>query len=313
MPAREPIKHLDAERLAALAIPVRDVVSRIEALIESQAAGRVWAAPKATFETPDGRYVMNTMAAATDPPILVVKSLVLNPRNPADGLPLMNAIITVQDAETGLALLTMDGNWVTAVRTAALSATAARRLARKEAGTIAFIGCGEQARHHLAAFADLFPLTTVVACGRGRANVDRLCQTAAGLGLAARVAAAPRDALAEADLIVSSVTRDPAMAPFLDAAWIGEGAFAALTDLAEPWHPQGLNTFDSIVIDDLAQERAMSKKLVRPELVAGDLAGLVRGIIPGRRTPTERTAFIFRGHALGDFAMASLVYDRAAG
>ena len=313
MPEPTTIPHLDAQALAEMDIAIGDVVERIEALIRAQAAGRAWSAPKATFETSDGRYAMNTMAAAADPPYLITKSLLLNPRNPDAGHPLMNAIITVQDAESGAPQATMDGNWVTAVRTAALSVTAAKRLARPGAATVAFLGCGVQARHHLQALAEYYPLREVRAFGRGLANIERLCALVRDKGLAARIATTAEEALSDADIVISSITRDPATAPFIDANWLTPGTFAALTDLGAQWLPEPLAGFDTLIVDDLAQERAMKKRLVAEEQVSGDLAGLVLGKAQARQADAERTAFLFRGHALGDFAMASLVAQRVLG
>ena len=57
----------------------------------------------------------------------------------------------------------------------------------------------------------------------------------------------------------------------------------------------------------------MSKPMVVPALVAGDLSGLVCGDLPGREHAQEQTAFVFRGLALGDLALAGLAYRRAKG
>jgi ornithine cyclodeaminase/alanine dehydrogenase len=215
------------------------------------------------------------------------------------------------DSETGEPVAIIDGNWVTAVRTAGLSAVAAKAMARPDAAVAAFIGCGVQARSHLRAFADMFPLRAIRAFGRGRPNIDAVCGVAAELGLEARVCDSADDAMADADLVVSSLTRSPGRAPFLDAGTLKAGAFAAITDLAEPWKPETLSAFDRIVIDDLEQEAAMPDKLVAPDLVTGDLGGLVMGEIEGRAGAEERTAFVFRGHALGDLALAALAYRKA--
>ncbi len=75
---------------------------------------------------PDVRYMMATLAAADDPPVLAVKSLLLNPRNSGQGLKPINVLVTLLDSETGLPLAVIDGNWVTAMRTTALSAVAAK-------------------------------------------------------------------------------------------------------------------------------------------------------------------------------------------
>ena len=205
----------------------------------------------------------------------------------------------------------IDGNWITAVRTAALSAVAAKRLARPASRIAAFIGCGVQAESHLRAFAELFPLTEIRAFGRGRANIEGLCRTARDLGLAAKAPATAEDAVSDADLIVTSVTYSADMEPFLDAGWLKPGAFAAVTDLAAPWIKDSLGHFELIVIDDMEQEASMPDKLAPAALIAGDITGLVRGHIHGRTSDDERTAFIFRTHPLGDLALAALAYRRA--
>jgi ornithine cyclodeaminase/alanine dehydrogenase len=55
----------------------------------------------------------------------------------------------------------------------------------------------------------------------------------------------------------------------------------------------------------------MANKLVAPEYVSGDLSGLVLGKFSGRDRDDERTAFIFRGHALGDLALSALALQRS--
>jgi ornithine cyclodeaminase/alanine dehydrogenase len=255
--------------------------------------------------------MMATLAAADDPQILAVKTLLLNPKNTHRGLKSIYALVTLLDSDTGLPLALMDGGWVTAVRTAGLSAVAAKRLARKDSTVAAFIGCGVQANSHLKAFADLFPLKEVRVFGRGIESRNAFCSSAMETGLTAVACKTAREALCEADLIVTSVTISPDLEPFLDAGWLKPGAFVTMTDLAAPWFAEGMTVFDRIVIDDLEQEAQMTKPLVRPNLVSGDLKNLVGEKIPGRTNTTERTAFVLRGLALGDLALSALAYQRA--
>jgi ornithine cyclodeaminase/alanine dehydrogenase len=254
---------------------------------------------------------MSTLAVADDPPVVISKALVLNPRNRSRGLPEINSLITVLDSETGRPLAVMDGNWITAKRTAGLSAVAAKRLARPQSRSIAFIGCGVEARSHFDAFCDLFPLRELRAFGRGSENRDRLLNIAAARGLKAVAGETPRQAIADADIIVTSVTFSPSLKPFLDARWLKEGAFVTMTDLAAPWLPEGMTALERIVIDDLKQEGQMEKPMVAPERVVGDLTQLVCGDLPGRQNDRERTAFAFRGLALGDLALAGLAWRKA--
>ena len=304
------LRHLSYEDCEQLGVTTADVVKSIEDLILARAEDRMWNAPKAVILPPDGRYLMAALAACADPPLLAVKSVVLNPRNPEKGHKIINGVVTLLDAETGLPLATVDGNWVTALRTAGLSAVAAKYLGRADSSVVAFIGCGVQAHSHLDAFADLFPLKEVRALGRGSANRDALCETARAKGLDAIASANAQEALTGADLVVTSVTREVGREPFLDAGWLKPGAFAAVTDIAEPWIPGTMPAFERVIIDDLEQEAA-TEPMVDPALVKGDLTSLVQGKAPGRESEDELNAFIFRGLALGDLALAGLAYQRA--
>lgn len=311
MPAVSPPRYLSYQDLEALPITARDVVDAIQKLMRARAAGAAWSAPKSALQIPDGRYVMSTLAVADDPPFVAVKSLALNPDNPAKGLDLMNALVTLLDSRTGMPVAILDGNWITAVRTAGLSAVAAVALARPDSRCIAFVGCGAQARAHLSTFAELFPIRHVRALGRGAANRDRLCAMAESMGLTATACSDADELLGDTDIVVTSVTHDVHMVPFLDASRLAPGAFAAVTDLGRPWIPETLHAFDRIVIDDLAQEKSMGKPMVDPALVAGDVQGLVTGEVPPRRDDDERSAFVFRGMAVGDLALAALAWQRA--
>ena len=159
--------YLSETALAGLGITTKEAVDAIEHLIRGQGEDKVWSAPKAVVQPPDGRYLLATLAAADEPPLMSVKSLLTNPANPERGLKQINAMVTLLDSDTGLPRAVMDGNWITAVRTAALSAVAAKRLARPDTHLAAFIGCGVQAESHLRAFAVLYPLREIRAFGRG--------------------------------------------------------------------------------------------------------------------------------------------------
>jgi ornithine cyclodeaminase/alanine dehydrogenase-like protein (mu-crystallin family) len=226
--------YLSEQIFGTLGITTSQAVRAIEHLIRGRDEGTVWSAPKAVVEPPDGRYLMATLAAADDPPFMAVKSLPLNPDNPDKGLPQINASVTLLDSGTGLPRAVMDGNWITAVRTAALSAVAVKRMALPKAEVCAFIGCGVQAESHLRAFADLFQLKKIRAFGRGRPNIEALCESAADLGFEAVPCSSAKDAVTDADLIVTSVTYSSALEPFLDAGWLKPRAFASVTDLAAP-------------------------------------------------------------------------------
>ena len=301
--------YLSDADLAGLGVTAVDIADAIEATLAAKARGEVWTAPKTATLPGDGRYMMATLAASDAAGLIAVKSVMVSPDNPARGLPSITGAILLLDSQTGALRAVLDAGFVTGARTAALSLVAARRLADPAAATIAFVGCGVQASSHLDAFRRVFPLRRVRAHGRGEANVARLCALAEDLGLEAARATTPEEALAEADIVVTSVTLDYAIAPFLDARLLRPGAFAAITDLAIPWLPESLPAFARLYVDDAEQEASAERPMVPPELISGDLSDLIGG--GPAFDAGERTAFVFRGLAIGDLAAAALAYERA--
>lgn len=304
------IPYLSQDDLIGLNLSTIQIVDSIKRAIQGSVAGTVWAAPKAVITPPDDqRYMMAALAAMDAPSLLAVKTVVLNPENTQNGLPQINGLVTMLDSVTGLPVAVLDGNWVTEVRTAGLSALAATYMANPDAKTIGFVGCGAQARSHLDAFADLFDLDHMVYFGRGQANQDRLVAQAKALGLTAAVCATGQEVVETCDLLVTTVTHTGGAVPFLDASGMRPGGFAAVVDLAAPWKRDSFASLDTLIIDDLVQEAALPAKLCDPAYVHGDLTGLVMDKLKGRNDAKDRAAFVFRGHALGDLALSALAME----
>jgi len=306
-----PFLVLSDQALAGLGLSMVKIVDAIEQTILAEARGQILTSPKSGVERDDGRYVMTTLASGDAPNLTIVKSVIASPRNPDRGLPGVDGAILVQDSETGQLLAVMQAGWITGIRTAGLSGVVARRLANPQSQQVAFIGAGVQARSHLEVYAALFPLTGITVFGRGQGNIERLCAMARDRGLTARICETPRAAVQGADLVVSSVTRSFDGDPFVDARWLKPGVFASIADLALPWVPDSLAAFGALYIDSIAQEHASPRKLLPFDLVTGDLAALLDETAPLPSDRAVRRAFVFRGLAIGDFALARLALGQA--
>lgn len=305
------IPYLSENKLKSLQIKTLDVVSAIETLIKKSLDNQAWNAPKAVIQPGDDRYMMAALAAMDDPSLLAVKTVVLNPQNTGQSLPQINGLVTVLDSQTGLPVAILDGNWITAVRTACLSATAATYLASTDASVAGFIGCGVQARSHLTAFAELFPLTKVMLFGRGQENVEKTKNQALEMGFEVEICASPCDVLSNSDILTTSVTYTPDLTPFLRADGMKKGSFAAIVDLGAPWEKSSFAHFNTLIIDDLTQEKALPNKVAHEADITSDLFDLVLGKSRTRLSDDERNAFVFRGLALGDLALTWLCIERA--
>jgi ornithine cyclodeaminase/alanine dehydrogenase-like protein (mu-crystallin family) len=309
MGSEEPMLFLSDQDLEALNIQPSEVADAIEVALIAKADGRLHTSPKTAILPGDGRYAMSTLAVGEDG-FIVVKQVTVCPDNPAIGLPAINGAIMVLDGQTGVLRALLEANWITAVRTAALSAVAARRLADPCAETVIFVGAGVQAHAHLAAFSEMFPLKGICVLGRGQSNIEKLCQQARELGLDAEASTSAKDALQKADLVVTSVTLDYSIKSFLDARWLKTNAFAAITDACIPWVPDSMSAFKTVIVDDREQELESEKPMLPYEHISADLTELVtHGANRGKFE--QPAAFAFRGISLGDYAAATLAVRRA--
>lgn len=305
-----PVIYLDDAELAALELTPPEIADALERVLRAQARGEATTCPKATVLPGESRLFMATLAHAEDPPYAVTKMVGLSPDNADAGLPSIGSLISLLDGRTGMPVAVMGGTYITAVRTAAMTVVAARRMARPESETVLFVGCGVQARSHLDALRAEFPLRRVIANSRTRRSAEAFAELAAGLGLEVEVADEPMSAFGRADIIITSVSYDERIEPFLDATRLLPGTFAGIVDIARPWQRDSLRTVDCLVIDDLEQE-ALLGPCVDLDSVGADLMGLVNDPTGVGQLDGKVRAFVSRGMGFGDLAMAALAYERA--
>lgn len=131
------------------------------------------------------------------------------------GLPYISALIVLNDPSTGLPRAVIDGAEITAVRTAAASLLCIERFAPRDARRVAILGCGEQARYHARLLTALRPDLTLV-------GYDVHPERIEVLGPGAVAASTARDAVADADIVVTAGPLLDEPKPPLRRAWLGE-------------------------------------------------------------------------------------------
>ena len=125
--------------------------------------------------------------ALSHPPLAMHKWVGLSDANAARDLPHLGSLVVLSDLASGMPLAVIDGTWITAARTAAVSTVAARRLARPDSKRIGFVGSGVQATGHLAALRwRLFPVAEVAVFSRAHDSARRLRRRRRGPGGARR-------------------------------------------------------------------------------------------------------------------------------
>lgn len=277
------------------------------------ASGEATALPKANLDLGIGHFFQAMVAADSRTDLAAVKWVAVAP---VDGVTAIRSHIMLSRRSTGELLATIDADPITAARTAAMSAIAAQHFARPDSTSIAFIGCGTQARSHLAALADVLPsLCRVMALGRRRESAEAFAADARDAGFDAVAMDDPCAAIQRADVVVSSVSISGVTKPFVDAAWLRPGAFVTAVDLARAWHPASFRQCDVVATDERRQSQQLAEKGRMPFAWAfdADLADLATRQTFLRAEPPQKTLFVFAGHALADLAVAGFVYDYARG
>jgi len=242
------------------------------------------------------------------------------PSNPATfGLPTIQGLIVLCDAEKGTPLAIMDSREITSLRTAAATAIAAKHLARSDSTTLTICGCGNQGRFQLAALSQIVRLRTVFAFDQ---REDQISRFAAAVKSDLDISVTPvndlRAALRLSDICVTCTSSEKAI---VDADDVSPGTFIAAVGAdnssKQELTPQ-LMAKGKIVCDVLEQcmvmgdlHHALDAGAVVQSYVFAELGEIVAGKKPGRQSPEEITIFDSTGMALQDVAAAALVFEKA--
>jgi ornithine cyclodeaminase/alanine dehydrogenase-like protein (mu-crystallin family) len=299
----------------SVGLSMAEVIDLVEAAFGEKGAGRVEMPPKPGVHPGGGDNFIHAMPAYIPGMRAAgVKWVSGFPGNPKRGLPYISGLLILNDVETGLPLAVMDCTWITAVRTAAASAVAAKRLARADSAVLGLLGCGVQGRTHVEALASLYPLERVIAYDTSQQVVIAFAvEIESSFGVEVSIVDSPEKAVRGSDLVVTAgpIFKKP-HASILQG-WLEEGAFASLVDFDSYWHPAAMREVDKFCTDDEPQLRHYQGMGYFQDIppVYAEVGDLVVGRKPGRQAAQERTMTCNLGLAMDDMAVAPAVYNRA--
>lgn len=242
------------------------------------------------------------------------------PGNHDRGLPSHQGVVMLFDIAHGQPLGILDADAITAIRTAAASGAATRVLAREDAGDLAILGSGTQARTHLEAMRTVRRLRRVRVWSRNPANAAAFAaRESQRAGLTVEAMASAADAVRGADLICTTTS---AKEPVLKGEWLASGAhvnaagacFAAWRELdTEAVRRARLYTDCRESCTQEAGDFLIAKKegTIDDAHLLGEVGEVMLGRIPGRRSPEEITIYESLGIAVEDLAAAHFLLRRA--
>jgi ornithine cyclodeaminase/alanine dehydrogenase-like protein (mu-crystallin family) len=306
--------YLSRADVASAGPTMPEIIAALESMFHEKGEGRVEMPPKIGIHTMPDAFIHAMPAAIAGQNAAGMKWVAGYPDNSKRGLPYITGLLILNDPETGIPIAVMDCTWITAQRTGAATAVAAKYLARPESATVGILGCGVQGRSNLEALQVLFPLKKVYAYDT---HSDRAAAYAQEMytrcGISTMPVSDPKQAVVNSDIVVTAgpILRRPHAT--IQPGWLAKGSFASLVDFDSYWHPDALREADKFVTDDIPQLHHYRDigyfKDIPP--IHADLGELVTGRKPGRQSPGERAMACNLGLALDDMAVAPLIYGRA--
>ncbi|MBN8579636.1 MAG: ornithine cyclodeaminase family protein [Anaerolineae bacterium] len=225
-------------------------------------------------------------------------------------VPAHQATITLFDSETGTPVAFMDGEYITAMRTAAAAILSIKHLARKDSKRLAIIGAGVLGDAHLKMIETLGGLDEIFIASKDFSKAQALAVHASNVHAVDSV----HQAVSHADIVCLCTS---SLEPVIQADWLKEGVHVTSVGYRPPGGelPRNLVETSHIFVESKVAFNAppvgcSELQGLDPEL-GTELGEMLLKQKPGRRSENEATIYKSMGHAMEDLVAANLVYEKA--
>jgi ornithine cyclodeaminase/alanine dehydrogenase-like protein (mu-crystallin family) len=294
----------------------------IAEVLMAQCTGAAYAPLRSVMIAPGASGFMGLMpayAAGDQRPAFALKAVCIMPENPSRGLDAHQGVVTLFDGDTGMATAILDASAVTEIRTAAVTAVATRRLARRDSVVLAILGSGVQGRAHLRALRDVRDWEQVRVFSPNPAHLRGLVEDASAT-LPVTAAASARDAVEGADVVVTATSSSQ---PVLEHAWLRDDAHVNAIGASSPTGRElDLETVAAAALFCDSRESVRNEALefrlaVEAGVISGEdhiraeLGEVLSGTADGRTAGDGLTLFRSLGIGIEDLAAATLAVRTA--
>jgi len=312
---------LDSAQIREL-LPMEECIELMAGALAALARGEVFQPLRTITRPPDARGLLGLMPAfrSGEDGAFGLKAICVFPDNPAQSKDAHQGAVLLFSRETGELLALMNASEITAIRTAAVSAVATRLLAREDAGQLAIIGAGVQARTHLRALACVRSIKRArVACRNIEHAQQLMAEMQAKVAFPIEAVRTNEEAVRGADLIVTATS---SLEPVINKDWISPGAHVNAIGTHSP-HSREVDSGTMAVARIFVDRResalneagdyllAAKEGVVTPESILGEIGELLIETKPGRGSESEITLFKSLGLAIEDVTCADYLYKKA--
>lgn len=306
--------YLSQEDILDMNIPIREIIPLVEKGLKEHGLDQVENPPKPGIHAKPDSFIHAMPAYYRKLGIGGIKWVSGYPSNRELGLPQILGVMITNDMETGLPTAIMDCRWITAVRTAAVSAVTAKYCALKGSESFGVIGCGVQGRMNLTALKEITPTLMKAKAydinpeASKRYKVDLEKET----GVEITPVASVEEAAKGSDIILTATQRLPK--PLVKNEWFKPGALGMGLEASRAWYGDAILKADKFITDSWDQTVHFHEQGAFPEgmpKLYAELGEIVAGKKKGRENGKERILAINIGLALEDVIVADYVYKKA--
>jgi ornithine cyclodeaminase/alanine dehydrogenase len=308
------VLYLSRKDVEDINLPMTEIIDVIDQMFIKKGDGTIEMPPKPGIHSRENAFIHAMAAYVPGIEAAGIKWVAGYPENQKRGLPYISGLLILNDPDTGIPIAIMDATWITAKRTGAATAVAAKYLARKESSSIGILACGTQGRSNLEALSNRYQLTKVKAYDIYPEVAKKFAKEMGDIAQCEiEVVVSPKEAVIDLDIIVTSgpIIKEPR--PIIEKDWLAEGSFASPVDYDSYWQGEALDQIDKLATDDIGQmdyHRNIGYFKNTP-LAYADLGEIASGKAVGRENDAERTMSINLGIAPDDMVTAKLIYEKA--
>jgi ornithine cyclodeaminase len=303
-------------------LPMKECIALMREAFIALARGQVHQPLRAIMRPSGAAGVMGLMPSyiAGERAAFGLKAICVLPGNPARGLDAHQGAVLLFSADTGELIAMMNASAITAIRTAAASGVATDLLAREDAGDLAIIGSGVEARSHLAAMSEVRAIKRCRVASRHIENARSFAEELRPhYSFLIEPVESIAEALAGADLIVTATsTREP----IVRRKWISSGAHLNVVGACTPRAREvdsetvaGSSLFvdsrESTINESGDYLLALSDGAIGEDHIRAEIGEVLTGEKPGRTSAEEITLFKSLGIGIEDLAAAEYLYRKA--
>jgi len=307
------LRYLSQEEVIRLNLDFMEVIDEVEKAFVAHGNKQYELPPKPGVHTRPSSFIHAMPAWLSDRDICGIKWVSGYPENNAIDLPHIAGLFILNESATGMPLCVMDCRYLTALRTAAVTAITAKYCASSNAKTLTVIGTGEQGTFNALMLKEVIPdLETIYAADLREEAVKEFSEVVSQkINVNVVKVKNLEEAIRSSDLIVTAGV----MKPLIPYDWLKPGVCCLPLEAARAWYKDVILNIDKFITDDWGQtqywiQNSEGAFAAKPSLYS-ELGKIVIGEKPGRQNDNEKILAVNIGLAIGDVSLGNAIFNKA--